>query len=391
MVRTLLLAVAAALGVATGASAQDNKPVRIGFSISKTGLFAQAAGDQIKAYDLWLETVNARGGIDVGGTKRKVEFVSYDDQSNPANAVRIYEKLITDDKVDLLTAPWGTPFHIAIAPVLERFQFPMVGSTAASVALREIKPGNIWFPTSAIPDRIGAELTAMMKANNVQTAAVIANVLPFAKEIKSFLVPALQKEGIRVVVNEEYPPDIKDMTAMLSAVKRANPDAILALSYPGDSVLYAKQAKELDLRAPFQFVAVGPGMDFFGKVVGSAADGFVTLGHWDPYRPEWTKAKPFNDAYIKKFNERPDYLDSALGYMTMEILEQAVAKAGLDRAKLRQTISTETFDTVNGPVKFQGVQNAVTPTAFIQVQGNEVHLVWPASIATAKYRQKTQW
>jgi branched-chain amino acid transport system substrate-binding protein len=77
--------------------------------------------------------------------------------------------------------------------------------------------------------------------------------------------------------------------------------------------------------------------------------------------------------------------------MTMEILEQAVAKAGLDRAKLRQTISSDTFDTVNGPVKFQGVQNAVTPTAFIQVQGDKVHLVWPASIATAKYRQKTQW
>src|SRR5262245_29601286 len=203
MVRSLLIAMLAALGLATGASAQDSKPVRIGFSMSKTGLFAQAAGDQIKAYDLWLEVVNARGGIDVGGVKRKVEFVSYDDQSNPANAVRIYEKLITDDKVDLLTAPWGTPFHIAIAPVLERFQFPMVGSTAASVAVREIKPGNIWFPTSAIPDQIGTELTAMMKANNVQSAAVIANVLPFAKEIKGFLVPALQKAGIKVVVNEE--------------------------------------------------------------------------------------------------------------------------------------------------------------------------------------------
>ena len=92
--------------------------------------------------------------MDVGGIKRKVEFVTYDDQSKPEQAVRIYEKLITDDKVDLLLAPWGTPFHISIAPVLEKYKFPMVGNTAASVALRQVKPGYIWFPTSAIPDRI---------------------------------------------------------------------------------------------------------------------------------------------------------------------------------------------------------------------------------------------
>jgi branched-chain amino acid transport system substrate-binding protein len=389
--RAILFAVAALLGLATGASAQDSRPVRIGFSMSKTGLFAQAAADQLKSYDLWLEIVNAAGGIDVGGVKRKVEFVSYDDQSNPANAVRIYEKLITDDKVDILAAPWGTPFHIAIAPVLEKYQFPMVGCTAASVAIREIKPGNIWFPTSAIPDRIGTELAAMLKANNVKSAAVIANVLPFAKEIKSFLVPALQKEGIKVVINEDYPPDIKDMTAMLSAIKRANPDAVLALSYPSDSALYAKQAKELDLKAPFQFGAVGPGMDFFSKVMGKAADGFVTLGHWDPHRPEWKQAKAFNDAYIRKYNERPDYLDSALGYMTMEIVQQAAARAGLDRTKFRQVVSTEIFETINGPVKFDGVQNAITPTGFLQIQGDEIHLVWPASIATSKYKPKTQW
>ena len=62
-----------------------------------------------RAYELWREQVNAKGGLDVAGTKRPVEFVQYDDQSNPANAVRVYEKLITADKVDLLLAPWGTP------------------------------------------------------------------------------------------------------------------------------------------------------------------------------------------------------------------------------------------------------------------------------------------
>ncbi|MBN9529112.1 MAG: amino acid ABC transporter substrate-binding protein [Alphaproteobacteria bacterium] len=381
---------AASFGLGGGAAwAAD--PVRIGFSIAKTGLFADAAPSQLNAYELWREQVNAAGGLDVAGTKRPVEFVQYDDQSNPGQAVRIYEKLITDDKVDLILAPWGTPHHFALAPVLEKYKFPMVGNSAASAQLRDIKPGYIWFPTSAIPDKIAPELVAMMKANKVTSVAILSSVLPFSKEIKTFLLPALKKEGIEVKVNEEYPPTTKDMTAMLTAVKKAKPDATIALSYPSDSVLFAKQAKEIGIESQFDFVLVGPTMDFYQKVVGASANNIVTVGHWSPYRADWTKAKPFYDAYVKKFNEIPDHLDSALAYISCEILQQAVAKAGLDKEKLREVISTTTFDTINGPVKFQGVENVATPTAFLQVQGDKIELVWPASIATAAYRPKTSW
>jgi branched-chain amino acid transport system substrate-binding protein len=388
VLRTLSIVLAAAALLAGPASAQS---VRIGFSLAKTGLFAAAAPSQLNAYELWREQVNAKGGLDVAGAKRRVEFVQYDDQSQPGNAVKIYEKLITDDKVNLLLAPWGTPHHFALAPVLERYKFPMVGNTAASVTLREIKPGYIWFPTSAIPDKMAVEMAALIKASGYNSAAIISNVLPFAKEVKQALVPALQKAGIEVKVNEEYPPDIKDMTALLSKVKAAAPRAVLVLSYPSDSVLYAKQAKELGIAAPFQFVAVGPTMDFYPKAVGAAANGFVTMGHWSPAQTGWKRARPFYDAYVKKFNEKPDYLDTVLAYMSCEILEQAVAKAGLDREKLRQAISTMTFDTINGPVRFQGVQNSITPTAFLQIQGAELQLIWPKSIATSTFKPKTGW
>jgi branched-chain amino acid transport system substrate-binding protein len=390
--RMWLAAAAACLAMASGgAAAQADQPLRIGFSMAKTGMLANATPSQLNTYELWREQVNARGGMNVGGTKRKVEFVVYDDQSKPEQAVRIYEKLITDDKVDLLLAPWGTPFHIAIAPVLEKYKFPLVGNTAASVALRQVKPGYIWFPTSAIPDRIGAELTAMLKAQNVKSVVVLANVLPFTKEIKNFLEPELKKAGIEIKLSTEYPPDIKDMTSVLTQVKQANVDAVLALAYPGDSVLYAKQAKELGIGAPFEFVAIGPSDAFFPKAVGTAsANGIVTIAHWSP-RPEWKGSQAFYDAYVKKYGEDPDYLNSALAWMSLEILEAAVAKDGLDKEKIRQTIATETFDTINGKVKFDGVQNAITPTAFVQYQKGKLQIVWPASIATGTYEPKKGW
>ena len=391
--RTLVSSLIALIGSAVAATswAQVDKPLRIGFSMARTGMLANATPSQLNTYELWKEQVNARGGMSVGGIKRKVEFVTYDDQSKPEQAVRIYEKLITDDKVDLLIAPWGTPFHIAIAPVLEKFKFPMIGNTAASVALRQVKPGYIWFPTSAIPDRIGVELAAMLKANGVKSAVVIANVLPFTKEIKNFLEPELKKAGIEVKLSTEYPPDIKDMTSILTQVKQANVDAVLALAYPGDSVLYAKQAKELGIASPFQFVAIGPSDAFFVKAVGAAsAEGVVTIAHWSP-RAEWKGSQAFHDAYVKKFGEDPDYLNSALAWMSLEILEATVAKTGLDKDKMRAMISKDTFETINGNVRFEGVQNVITPTAFVQTQKGKLQIVWPTALASGQYETKKGW
>lgn len=371
--------------------AEQAEPVRIGYSMALTGIFAQAAPSQVNAYNLWAEEVNARGGLDVAGVKRPVEFISYDDQSNPANAVRIYERLITEDKVDLLAAPWSTPIHLALAPVLNRYQFPMVGNTAASVQLREVAPGYIWFPTAVVPDKVGAELAKLMKAEGIASAAIMANVSPLSQEIKTYLIPALEAEGITVTMAENYPPDIKDMTTLISQANASSPDAVIALSYPADTFLFTGQAKELGVKAPFVLALIGPTIDAYQKALGSAADNIVTVGHWSPKQAAWPKAQVFFDAYSTKYGEAPDALDSALAYMSMEILEQAVAKAGLDHEALREEIATATFDTINGPVKFEGVENTVTPTSFLQIQDGSLELIWPEAVKTSDFRPKTSW
>ena len=358
-------------------------PVRIGYNMERTGLFAAAAPSQEQAYELWRDQVNADGGLDVVGERRPVEFVSYDDASDPAKSAQLYERLITSDDVDLLLAPWGTPHHLNVAGIAEQYGFPIVGNTAASVAIREVQPGNIWFPTSAIPDQIGPELAAMLGYSGITSVSIISNVLPFSQENLSFLTPALKKAGIEIRMSENYPPDISDMTPLIIQIKAADADAVLALTYPADAFLYMGQARELGVEADLQFLLIGPTIDAFGKAFGPAADGVVTLAHWSPEQSAWPRAKPFFDAYVAKFGQEPDYLDSALAYMSVEILQQAVATAGLDKDALRAAITDGTFDTINGEVRFDGVQNSVTPTAFVQRQGDKVQLVWPKDIATA--------
>lgn len=390
--RRLLLGAALALPLGLGLTAADAaEPVKIGYAISKTGPFAPIADLQIKAYELWAKQIENQGGLDVAGEKRPIEFVVYDDQSDFGKTPGIYEKLITDDKVDLLLAPWGTPFHFAVAGVLERYGFPMVGNSAASVQLRDLKPGNIWFPTSAIPDRIAAELVKLLQQQGVKTVAVNTLQLPFSQEVKGFLMPALKDAGIEVVVDEEYAPGTRDMTATLTKIKQANPDAILALAYPPDGIVYMTQARELGLDAPVQLLLIGPTASFFRDMFGANLDGVLTVGHWSPQQTDWPKAKPFYDAYVAMYGERPDYLDSALAYTSLEILQQAVAKVGLDHDALRKEISEDTFDTINGPISFKGVENAVTPTMFLQVQGDDLEIVWPPEQATAPIKPKGPW
>jgi branched-chain amino acid transport system substrate-binding protein len=117
----------------------------------------------------------------------------------------------------------------------------------------------------------------------------------------------------------------------------------------------------------------------------------MTIGHWSPFQAKWPKALPFYEAYTKKFNESPDYLDVPLAYMSCEILAQAVAKVGLNKDKLRNEIASDTFDTIDGPVKFDGVQNISTPTMFLQLQDGKAQIVWPKAEATASFKNKSPW
>lgn len=172
-ITSLLATIFVALTLTSAVSAADG-PVRIGFAIAKTGFLATSAKPQINAYELWKDTVNARGGLDVGGVKRPIEFVAYDDQSDANKSRQIYEKLIVSDKVDLLLAPYGSPAHIAIVGALEQYQFPVVGNNASSVMLRKLKPGYMWFTSGVMPDLFAKSLVDFLVSQHVKTVSLIA-------------------------------------------------------------------------------------------------------------------------------------------------------------------------------------------------------------------------
>ena len=178
---------------------------------------------------------------------------------------------------------------------------------------------------------------------------------------------------------------------VLTKVKNAKPDVVLAYTYPGDAVLYMKGAREVGVNATPQVVLLGPQYDFFAKIFGPARNGLVTMGHWTPLRTDWPTAKTFFDAFKARWKTNADYLDAPLAYMSVQILEQAVAKAGLDKNKLRKVISSTTFKSINGPVRFEGVQNVALPPMISQIQNGPQHIVWPPHKTTSKIIAKPAW
>lgn len=368
------------------------EPVKIGYTMPKTGYLGAACSVAYQAYELWGQQVNAAGGLKIAGSApRPIQFVSYDDQSEPTQTAQIYEKMISQDKVDLLLGPYATPFHIALAPIVERHKFPIIAATAMSTLLRDLKVKHMWF-TQSLPDAYAKTLTEFMQSIGVKSTSILTLQLPASLETKKYLTPLLSKAGISTGVNAEYSPSISDMTGMLSPVKNDNPDAVLALSYPLDSVLYVSTARELGIRAKMQLMLIGPSEPFFSQKFAKAdLEGLMTIGEWSPKQTRWPGVQAFNDAYIKQWHEPPDYLDSVMSYAACQILEQAVATAGLDRQKIAAAIAAGTFDTIKGPIRFDGVVNASTEPGLLQIQNGTLEIVWPPSIATSTFQPKKDW
>jgi len=383
MRRLARLAGAAALAVAalsgtTAALAQE--PVKIGYAIARTGPWA--AGAQVSQepnYILWAEQVNAAGGLNVKGVKRKVELIGLDDRSETETVVRSYEKLMGTDKVDLILPPWGTGANFAVLPLVQKYGYPMLAPTATGRKLLELK-NPYFFALLQQPDVMMNALGEYMAARSVKTAAFVYVDELFGLEQAGALEKALKERGIQIVEKKSYPLGVKDLQPVLADIKAKNPDAFVALSYPPDTFLITGQSKALGFNPKLFYTAVGTAFPVYRDKFGPTAEGVMGLGTWNPKMSPAGKA--YFDAHVKRWNKEPDRWASAHAWAGLQILEQAVAKVGLDRKALRDYIAANEFDTIIGKVRFKNGENVATPGVVSQWSSGEFEVVWPPDRAT---------
>ena len=367
-------------------------PVRVGYAIARTGPWTTGAQvSQEPNYLLWAEQQNAAGGLNVKGTKRPIELIGSDDQSNTETCVRTYEKLMGSDKVDLVLPPWGSNANFAVAPLANRMGYPFLAPTALSRRLIEMKLP-YFFLMLQQPKPMMDALVDMLKANGAKTAVVIYVDDLFGLENYAALKVALAGTGINLVEDKSYPLGVKDLSPVLRSMKDKNPDAFIGLTYPPDTILASRQSKEIGFNPKFFYGSVGTAFQLYRNVMGPAAEGVLGMGSWNGKTSPGAKA--YFDAHVAKFGaqKEPDRWASGAAWAALEILTAAVGKVGLDRKAIRDYVAGNEHATIIGKIKFAGSENVGTPGTVSQWQKGEFEVVWPKGNATAPLvAQKPAW
>jgi branched-chain amino acid transport system substrate-binding protein len=376
-----LAAGAAALAAPAVLRAQTG-PVRVGYTMARTGPWTPGAQtSQEPNYLMWAEQQNAAGGLNVKGTKRKIELISSDDRSDIETCVRSYEKLMGSDKVDLVLPPWGSGANFAVAPLANRYGYPFLAPTALSRRLVEMKLP-YFFLMLQQPKAMCDALVALLAANGVKTVAVIYTDELFGLENYAAFKVALQGTGITMVEDKSFSTNTKDLSPVLRGIKDKNPDAFVGFTYPGDTVLASRQSKEIGFNPRFFYLSVGTAFPFYRATLTPAGvEGVMGMGSWNPKTSAGAKA--YFDAHVASQKKEPDRWASGAAWASLEILTSAVGKVGLDRKAIRDYIANTEHSTILGKIRFNGSENVGTPGTVSQWQNGEFEVIWPKSVATA--------
>lgn len=362
VLQTLGIALAGlAAGGLTVASAEDRKSIRIGYAVSKTGPNAGGAGiTTIPNYVLWVKDVNDAGGLELpDGSKLPIEVIEYDDRSSAEEVVRAVERLATQDKVDFMLVPWGTGFNLAVAPLFDRFGYPQLAVSAVTDKAPEFVKRwkkSFWLLGGG-HDYAKALAAVLVEANKAGTinnkVAMISIADGFGIDLVTAARPAFQEAGLEVAYDKTYPIGTSDFTPLINEAKASGADTFVAFSYPPDTFALTQQSQVAAFNPKVLYLGVGTGFPVYFKNNGENATGIMSLGGIDPNNQE-------NAAYRKRHEEvtgqGPDYWGSVITYASLQMLQEAIKRKGLDREAVSEELSTGTFKTVLGDTKLEDNQ-----------------------------------
>ncbi|MGH8635239.1 MAG: amino acid ABC transporter substrate-binding protein [Burkholderiales bacterium] len=390
------VATVVAAGVAPYVAAQA--PIRIGASLSMTGSFAELGQNQLRGYQLCVKHANEKGGV----LGRKLELIFEDDQSQAPVAVRIYEKLITQDKVDAILGPYSSPISEAVANVSEKYRMPMVAANAATTSIFRKGRKYVFMVHSAAEVYLEGLIDIGSK-RGLKTVAVVFEDTLFPKATANGTVELSKQKGFQVVLAESYPKGTTDFTPLLRKVAAAKPDVVAAATYFDDAVAITRGLKALDVNPKLYGVTVGGDVPKFHEILGRDAEfvyggsqwlaELVTLraGGLIPIARQYPGAAEFVAAHNKEFPGAGFSYQTVAGYGACQIFLEAVKRAGLlDGERVRNEILRLDTHTAYGAFRVDegGFQTAHKMVLF-QWQDGKKAIVWPEELAADRPRYPT--
>lgn len=379
MIRKSVFAAAAIVSLLLSNTVNAAEPVRIGVALSQTGNLADSAAPYFKGLDLWREQAYARGGL--GG--RPIEFVVYDDRSDPATAARLYERLITNDKVDFVISSLGSATAATGSAVAEKHKMLMINGGGAAEAIQQ-RGFKYVFQTAARISSYADGVLPLIQKYGVKRMALVSRDYAAARDISKAIKQTIDGKDVKVVIDEYFPAGTADFSSQIAKGQQLKPDLWVGLLYPSEAIETVRQFHSMNYM-PKLFVANGVSQDDFITAAGKDAEYAIGMSLYEPSLPSEGN-KEFVKTHREKYGSDPGYY-AAFGFVAGTVLEAAVKKAGsLDGEKVREVLTTLKMGTVMG-------KHEVDPTTYmqigvrgllVQVQNGKREVIWPEEYKTAE-------
>ena len=334
-------------------TATAQEPIRIGAFLSVTGPAAFLGDPEQKTLELYVEKLNAAGGL----LGRKLQLISYDSAGDAEKARGFVKRLIEQDKVDLIVGGSTTGETMAAVPLAEAAGIPFVSLAGAVVIIEPVKK---WVFKTPHTDRMACEkIFVDMRARGFSRAALISGAGGFDRSMRAECLKVADKHGVQVVADETYGAGDTDMTAQLAKIK-ANPavQALLNAGFGQGPAIVTRNYRQLGIAAPL-YQSHGVASKQYVSLSGEAAEGVrlpaAALLVADTL-PESDAQKKVVTAYKRDYEGRYKQEVSTFGghaYDGLMLALEAVRRAGsTDKARVRDAI-----ESIRGYVGTGGVVN----------------------------------
>jgi len=387
-----LVLVAAAGCSSSTPSAQSSggtkAPLVIGASVSLTGDFADSGKAVKLGYELWADTVNARGGV----LGRQVSMKIVDDTSSPTQVVTNYQNLINKDKVDLVFGPFSSLLTIPASQVAKRYGYAFLEPAGGGPSVFAQKLNNLFFvqpaPVVKSGDVFADWILSLPPADRPKTAAYTELDDPFAAPIAESIRARFEAAGIRTVYKQVYPAETHDFAPIIGKVAAAQPEVLVCGTQSEDAYGLVKSLVQLKFSPAFMFMSNGANspVEFPSKVGPTNTAGILSAGDWFPGSTA-TGSAGFVAAYTKAYGGTADSIDnsSAEAYATGQLVEAVAAKTGkIDNATVISTLHQGTWPTLLGDLGWDAAGSPNGSFHLIQWQNGKLVPVFPAAAALAK-------
>ncbi|ABW66643.1 ABC transporter substrate-binding protein [Desulfosudis oleivorans] len=326
---------------------------RVGCIFSVTGKASWLGEPEKKTAEMLAEKINAAGGINGHKLKLYIE----DDQGDNTRAVNAAKKLINRDKVCAIIGPSVSGATMAILPVMQEAEIPLVSCAAAAVIVEPVAERKWIFKTPQKDSDAVRRIYEHMISRGIKDVGLITGTTGFGNAGRTQLKDLAPEYKMNIVADETYGPADTDMTAQLVNIRNAKAQAVINWSIVPAQSIVPKNMKQLNMTIPL-YQSHGFGNIKYVEAAGEAAEGIIfpagrllAVDTLSGDNPQKALLAAYKAEYEARYNE-PVSTFGGHAYDALSIVVKALEKAGDDPAKIRDTIETIEFVGTGGVFKF---------------------------------------